>query len=763
MTASSPDAAAPLLGHVGASGDLSVLDDPVELRRFTRMTTGPGGAAIADSSFRIGGMYCSACAGTIEQALSGVPGVLSATVNASGERARVHWDPARTTAAALVQAIRQAGYQATPDAALEARESRKQEHRTALWRLFVAAFCAMQVMMMATPSYVTQGDELAPDLRQLLNWGSWLLTLPVLIFSAGPFFRSAWHSLRQRRIGMDVPVSLGIAVTFVASSGATFSPQGIFGRDVYFDSLTMFVAFLLAGRWLEVRARHRVAQVLESALDGMPETAQRLMADGSTEVVSVQRLQPDDRVRVALGQAFPADGRLLEGQTSADEALLTGESSPVPKAAGAAVVAGSVNLGAPVVMRVERIGADTRLQAIVAMMRDAMSQRPASAREADKWAGPFLWVVLVLAAGAAAAWSVIDPSRAVWVAVSVLIVTCPCALSLAVPAALLSASSALARRGVMLQRLDALEAWSRVQRVYLDKTGTVTDEQLQWRGLERLSRSNPACSDGDLLQRASSLASWSTHPLSQALAGLRDSASPALAWHAVTEQPGLGLEARDPQGVVWRLGSAKYLGMLEADDSGSSVWFGQAEGAARDLMRCEFDETLRADAQAAVAGLRQRGMEVVLLSGDRAERASRMAERLPVNLVIGGATPESKLREIELAQSQGLRVAMVGDGINDAPVLARADVSFAMGQGALVTRAQSDAIVVSNRLSDLVVMHDLARRTMRVVRQNLAWAAVYNLTCIPLALVGWLPPWAAGLGMASSSVLVILNAMRLAR
>ena len=250
MTASSPDAAAPLLGHVGASGDLSVLDDPVELRRFTRMTTGPGGAAIADSSFRIGGMYCSACAGTIEQALSGVPGVLSATVNASGERARVHWDPARTTAAALVQVIRQAGYQATPDAALEARESRKQEHRTALWRLFVAAFCAMQVMMMATPSYVTQGDELAPDLRQLLNWGSWLLTLPVLIFSAGPFFRSAWHSLRQRRIGMDVPVSLGIAVTFVASSGATFSPQGIFGRDVYFDSLTMFVAFLLAGRWL---------------------------------------------------------------------------------------------------------------------------------------------------------------------------------------------------------------------------------------------------------------------------------------------------------------------------------------------------------------------------------------------------------------------------------------------------------------------------------------------------------------------------------
>lgn len=748
------------MGEAGGRDDLSVLNDPIEQRRFTRFSVGPGGVSIADSSLRISGMHCAACAGIIENALSRVDGVLDCSVSSAGERARVRWNPARTTAAGLVAAIRQAGYDAVPDAALEAREARKQEHRTALWRLFVAAFCAMQVMMLATPSYVTHGDELAMDLRQLLNWGSWLLTLPVLVFASGPFFRAAWQTLRQGRIGMDVPVALGIAVTFVASSGATFDPQGLFGHEVYFDSLTMFVSFLLAGRWLEVRARHRVAQVLEAALDGMPETTERVLPDGRSESVSVQRLQAGDVVRVALGQAFPGDGQLLQGETSADEALLTGESRPVHKPQGAAVVAGSVNLGAPVLVRLERVGADTRLQAIVAMMRDAMSQRPASARAADRWAGPFLWTVLLLAAGAAAAWSVIDPSRAVWVAVSVLIVTCPCALSLAAPAALLSASSALARRGVMLQRLDALEAWAHIQRVYLDKTGTVTDDHLQWRGMSRLQSAPAEIDEPRLLQMAAAMANWSTHPISRALATRQDASLPAFAWQQIQEFAGRGLQAVDDQGRAWRLGSAAFVGVDADSPSESSVWFARPGG---DMVRFEFDESLRVDAVDAVNGLRQRGMEVVLLSGDRAERAHALSERLPVDRILGGATPESKLAEVESAQRQGLRVAMVGDGINDAPVLARADVSFAMGQGALVARAQADAIVVSNRLSDLLLMHDLARKTMRVVRQNLAWAAIYNLTCIPLALIGLLPPWAAGLGMASSSVLVILNAMRLAR
>ena len=798
---------------LGAGDGLAVLDDPVEQRRFTRYSSGPAGEILADSSLRISGMHCAACAGLIEQALGRVDGVLDVSVSAAGERARVRWSPQRTGVARIVTAIRAAGYDASPDAAQDAREARKLEHRAAIWQLFVAAFCAMQVMMMATPSYVAGPGELAPDLRQLLNWGSWLLTLPVMAFSAGPFFAGAWRSLRARRIGMDVPVALGIAVTFVASSGATFAPEGLFGEAVYFDSLTMFVSFLLLGRLLETRARHRVAQVLETALSGMPETALRLDAQDQVETVSVQRLVQGDRVRVPVGSAFPADGRVIAGHTRADESLLTGESVPVAKPCGAAVVAGSLNLAAPVTMAVDRVGADTRLEAIVALMRDAMSQRPALARAADRWAGPFLWAVLVLAAGAAAVWSVIDPARAVWVAVSVLIVTCPCALSLAAPSALLAATSALARRGVLLQRLDALEALTRVTRFYLDKTGTVTDEHLRFCGLVRFNATAtcaatvPVLSDTDLLAQAVSLAGWSSHPLAQALSEFGRAAlsggvepskpAPASApWQAVQELAGQGLQARDPQGREWRLGRASFVAPptqpgaagrpahIAADSAENYTPNNTRNDTQHDtqhdidteqraatflgcgghlLARLDFDEALRPDAISTVLALRARGLEVVLLSGDRPDRAARMAARLQVSAVIGGATPERKLAEVAAAQARGLCVAMVGDGINDAPVLARADVSFAMGQGALVARAQADAVVASSRLGDLLLAHTLARRAMAVVRQNLLWAAAYNGACIPLALLGWLPPWAAGLGMASSSLLVILNSLRLAR
>ena len=412
-------ATAPTLAPAGtATDELSVVDDPLEQGQFTRWVAGAGGMRLAESSLQLSGLHCAACSGIIEHALLGVAGVIEARVSAAAERATVTWDPAATRPSQLIAAVRRAGYGAVPDAAAPARELRRSEHRQALWRLFVASFCAMQVMMFATPSYVAGPGELAPDLRQLLNWGSWLLSLPVMVFSAGPFFSGAWRSLRQRRIGMDVPVALGVAITFIASMGATFNPAGVFGAEVYFDSLTMFVSFLLAARYLELRARQRAAQALEGALARLPETAWLVAGDGSTQVVSTLRLRPGDLVRVPVGQAFAADGRLEQGRTSADESLLSGESAAVEKAEGADLVAGSVNLGAPVLMRVQRVGGDTRVQAIVEMMRGALSQRPAAARLADRWAGPFLWAVLLLAGLAAAVWSVIDPSRAWAVAVA---------------------------------------------------------------------------------------------------------------------------------------------------------------------------------------------------------------------------------------------------------------------------------------------------------------------------------------------------------
>ncbi len=736
----------------------AVLDDPLELQRFTRFTPG-----LAESSFQLGGMHCAACAGLIEQALSQVDGVVEARVQAAAQRALVRWDPQRTRASTLVAAVAAAGYQAVPDTAAAARGLRLAESRKLLWRLFVAGFCAMQVMMMATPAYVAGPGELAPDLRQLLNWASWLLTLPVLCFSAAPFFASAWGALKARRIGMDVPVSLGIAVAFIASSGAAFDPNGVFGSEPYFDSLTMFISFLLGGRYLEMKARHRAAQALEQALGTLPATAQRLDDQDMPHEVSVHRLRPGDRVRVAVGDAFPADGTLVQGSTETDEALLSGESRPVPKAAGASLVAGSVNLGAPVVLRVERTGADTRYEQIVALMREAMSQRPAAARAADRWAGPFLWAVLLLAFGSALVWLRIDPSRAVWVAVSVLIVTCPCALSLATPAALLSAASALARRGVLLRRIEALENLAAVQLLFIDKTGTLTASRPAWRGARPLQQM-PAARQDELLRAAAQLASWSRHPLSQALCeALPAAAAPAETWREIQETPGAGLEAIDPEGRRWRLGSARWLGLAPTqpgDENALQAWFGPA---GQPLLCLQFDEALRPDAEQAMQALREAGIELALLSGDEAHRVEPLAQRLGLTQAIARATPERKLEALRAAQQRGLRVAMVGDGVNDAPVLAQADVSFAMGQGALVARTQADAVILSNRLGDVAAARRLAQRTVRVIRQNLAWAALYNLACVPLALAGWLPPWAAGLGMAASSAGVVLNAVRLAR
>ena len=738
----------------------SVVDDALEQGRYTRWVAGPAGERRAESSFQLAGLHCAACSGIIERALLRVPGVHSVQVSAATERATVCWAPELTRPSALIAAVRKAGYDAVPDAAAPAREQRRQLQRQALWRLVVAGFCAMQVMMFATPSYVAGAGELSAEMRQLLNWGSWIVTLPVMVFSAAPFFSGAWRALRTRHIGMDVPVALGIAITFIASTGATFEPGGVFGTEVYFDSLTMFISFLLGARWLELKARQRAAQTLESALARLPETAWRVGADGAVNAVSVQRLQVGDQVRVPLGQAFPADGLVEQGQTQADESLLSGESAPVDKAEGDAVVAGSINVAAPVLVRVQRVGGDTRLETIVSMMRSAMTQRPAAARVADRWATHFLWAVLLLAAAAAAVWSVLDPARAVWVAVSVLIVTCPCALSLAAPATLVAAARGLARRGVLLQRLDAVEVLATATHFVFDKTGTLTEDRLQWRQTRLTAAGAARFADAAVaLNLAAGLAAWSLHPLARALA---DSVHEPSQWTAVQEQPGQGLSARDEVGHEWRRGAAHWVdeSVATSELGDARIWLG-CEGQA--LAAFSVDEVLRPGAAEALQALRDDGVQLMLLSGDNAARTQALAARVGIHDVRAAATPEAKLATVAALQKAGQRVVMVGDGINDAPVLARADASLAMGQGALVSRCHADAVITSNNLQDIVLARRTAKRALAIVRQNFIWAAAYNALCIPLALAGWLPPWAAGLGMASSSLVVVLNALRAAR
>lgn len=743
---------------------LEMLDDPQEWSAFSRPAAQQAGCW--ESSVVFEGMHCAACALTIEEALRHLPGVLSVEVSAASHRGRVVWSDQAIKPSGWMQAAARAGYPAVPANDAFANDRRRVETRQALWRLGVAGLCMMQVMMYAWPAYVAEPGDLAPDMAQLLRWASWVLSLPVLLFSCAPFFSNALRDLRHRRVSMDLPVALGMAITFVVSSLGTFEPAGIFGAEVYFDSFTMFVFFLLTGRWLELRLRDRTAGALEALMNRLPDSVERRGAGGAFERVAVRRLGSGDVIRVLPGEAFPADGVILEGRTQADESLLTGESRPLSRGVGDTVTAGSHNLSSAVVVRVEHTGSETRFAQIVALMESASTSKPQLAQLADRIAKPFLIFVLVAAGGAGAYWWSHDPGHALMVAVAVLIVTCPCALSLATPAAMLASAGALARRGVLVRRLQALETLAAVNTVVFDKTGTLTRDAFALGDV----RTREGVSKDEALAMAAALARHSLHPVSRALAAGPDvgqgDAQRHEVWVAeeVKEIAGQGVSGRlapadgRAAAVTARLGSAQFCGLnLPAPDalhaclSDDSGW----------VATFELREDLRPDAVATVAALVAQGVQVHLLSGDLSESVARVARQAGIIDARGGCTPHDKLAFLRGLQAQGRKVAMVGDGLNDGPVLAGAHVSFAFGQAVPLAQAQSDFVVLGDKLGTVAQALLQARRTLGVVRQNLWWAALYNAVCVPLAVAGWLPAWLAGLGMALSSLLVVLNALRL--
>jgi P-type Cu2+ transporter len=731
------------------------LDDAELQAQFSRPAAQDG---LIESWLLVDGMVCAACAQSIEQRLGSMPGVHRVQVNAAAGRAKLIWDQRQTAISALFAAIAQLNYRPYPVQHIEGDLQRRRQQRQALWRLFVAGFCMMQVMMYATPIYFATPGDITPDMEQLLKWASWLLSLPIVLFAAGPFFRSAWQDLLARRIGMDVPVSLGILITFVASSLALMQRSG----EVYFDSLSMFVFFLLGGRYLETLARNKVAGNLEQLAKRLPTSVERLLdypASGESRPALAHQLRSGDVLRILPGQAFPGDGVVLDGHSAVDEALLTGEGQPVDKSPGDPLVAGSYNLHAPLLMRLERLGRDSRFGEIVALMERAASEKPRLAALADRYAAHFLLAVLVLAALAAGVWWLIEPARAVWVAVAVLVVTCPCALSLATPAAILAASGRLAREGVLVAHPAALEAMAEAQRVVFDKTGTLSHEQVLLKSIQVLREGFDA---QRALALAAALDAQSLHPIARALQrAAADTAS--IAFESLQESRGNGVEAW-LDGERYRLGRASFawpaFNIEESVDVSSLL--ADQHGPIAVLY---FGERLREDAVAALQALRDQGLQLSMLSGDRAHSAAAIAAQAGISEVLSEQTPESKLAALAAWQQGGAgqRVIMVGDGINDGPVLSRADVSVVMGSGAPLSQSDADLVLLSNRLGDLPLAIALARRTQSIIKQNLCWAAAYNALCVPLAMLGWLPPWLAGLGMAASSLLVVLNALRLAR
>jgi Cu2+-exporting ATPase len=743
--------------------DLAIFDDALVQERFVREVPprgrDPAEPHLVEAQLMLEGLRCSACAWLIEQVVLRVAGVASFDLNYATRRAWVRWNPRAAKLSAILATVRSLGYAAWPYEEGRLALIEQRERRGLLRRLWVAGLGMMQVMMYAWPGYIAADGEIAADAASLMRWAGLVLTLPVIAYSAAPFFRGAWRDLRVRTLGMDVPIVLGLAAAFAASVVATVAGTG----EVYFDSITMFVFLLTGGRYLELRARHRAGDALEHLARLVPQAAHRLDTPGSQHAVSVAvaRLSPGDLVLVRPGEAVPADGALESESADVSEAWLSGESRPSARRRGEALLGGSMNAGSALVMRVTRVGADTALSAVHRLMERALGERPRWVAAAQRASSFFVGFILLAALASGLAWMAIDSSRALWIAVSVLIITCPCALALATPVAVTAASGAMAHANVVVARAHAIERLASATDIVFDKTGTLTH------GRPQLLETMPlgARAAGECLAIAAALARWSSHPVDRALAeGTADHAIEVEAHESVS---GAGIEARIAGRRV-RLGRASFvaaltgvpapLAWLRAQDS--VAYLGDEEGW---IAGFRLGDTLRDESRAAIAGLRAMGLRIHLLSGDEPAVVERVAAELGITDFAARASPEAKLRAVRELQRLGARVAMVGDGINDAPVLAQADVSVAMGGGANLAQAQADAVLLSDSPGDLLEGVRIARRARRILRQNLAWALGYNLVAIPLAVAGLVTPLIAGIGMSASSLAVIANAARLRR
>ena len=717
------------------------------------------GADACEAVFSVEGIRCAACVWLIERRLARVPGVESAQMNVATERLSVRWNPAACKPSAIIGALLAVGYAAYPYEAQRHALTQEKARKRLFRQLFVAGLAMMQVMMYALPAYIAADGTMDAGMDGLMRWASLLLTAPAVLYSAQPFFIGAWRGLRQRMLGMDVPVALGIGAATVASVVATVRGHGA----VYFDSVTMFIFLLLASRYLEQHARRKAGRALEQLRHALPASARRMPGyphARATELVAAGALIEHDVILVAPGEPVAADGVIVEGDTELDLALLTGESRTQHRSAGAEVPGGAVNATQPVLVRVTRAAADSTLARLAKLVEGAGQGKPQLALWADRVAAWFVGALLVLAVGVFVAWYFIEPSRAWEVAIAVLVVSCPCALSLATPSALAAATDALVRRGVLVVRPHVLETLHRATHVIFDKTGTLTEG----RPVLRASVAFGARDARRCLQLAAALEAASAHPLA---APIRNAAKQTgLHAEQLASCAGQGVSGVI-DGVSYRLGSASYAGAVGAAHGAeagaldaTSVFLGQGGVL---MARFDLADALRADAAEVVRQCQRRGQQVIILSGDAQAVADSVARQLGIDTVLGDRLPADKLAYVQQLQAGGAVVAMVGDGINDAAVMRAADVSFAMGGGAALAQLNADAVLMSGRLGSFSDAADTARRALGVIRQNLVWASVYNAVAIPAAACGLLNPWLSAAGMSLSSALVVMNALRLRR
>lgn len=700
----------------------------------------------------IGDITCAACIWLLERFAAEIDGVKSLHINHSNHRGVVSWDPAKIGLGEILTRLHQIGYRALPFHPNTEQEMQEREDKQMLIRITVAGFGMMQSMMFALPLYLQWVEDISGGMITLFRWFSLVLTLPVILYSSHPFTAAAWRDLKMRSLTMDVPVALALWLAFLASVWVTLFG----GREVYFESVCMFAFLLLLSRYIERKVRLKGTQSSNFLMSSMPAAAVRLV-NGEEEVVAVSDLRPGDLIRVKPGETIPADGYIREGRTSINEAALTGEYLPVAKEPGSKVIGGTVNIESPLIAEITAVGEQTQMSAILRIMERASRERPPIAILANQVARYFISAILIISVLVGWYWWQQDPQEAFRIVLSVLVVTCPCALSLATPTALTAATTALRQRGFLIARSFVLEGIANATTFVFDKTGTLTEgrlvveEVIPCRGYDR----------EQVLALAAALEYHSVHPIAAAFRPYRQFMA-----NNVRTISGQGLEGNIDQ-CLFRIGVGEFAqsALLDAQrqpSPGPGHWIALAneEGL---IAWFKLNDRIRPDAQEALQSLKQMGAKLVMLSGDRSSVVTEVGQQLGFDEVRGGCSPEDKLAAIQELQAKGEQIVMVGDGINDVPVMAGAHLSIAMNNASDLTRLNADAILLSDRLMGLVGAVRKARQTKHIIRENLGWSLLYNVLALPLAVAGWVEPWQAAVGMSVSSLIVVLNALRLTR
>lgn len=712
---------------------------------------------IKNASLILEGIVCAACVWLNEQHVSKLHGVKSFSINYSTQRARISWDENKINLSDVLQSISSIGYRAHPFDPGRQEAVQKKERQSALIRLSVAGLGAMQVMMLAIALYAGDYSGIDEDLKLFFRWVSALIATPVVFYSARTFFVGAWRDLKRKNLGMDVPVALAIGGAYAASCWATLNQSG----QVYFDSVTMFTFFLLMGRFLELRARQRSSEVADALVKLLPIMATKIVKDGFEQII-VNDLKINDHVRVKPGETIPADGTIIEGKTSIDESLVTGESYPLTRVQNESVIGGTVNIESPIIVQITKIGEETVLAGIQRLLDRAQTEKPRIALLADKVASIFVGVILVIALGVGLVWWQIDSDRAFWIVLSMLVVTCPCALSLATPAAMTAATGALTRLGMLVTHAHALETLAKVDTFVFDKTGTLTQGHLALKETTLIGEySKKECE-----RIAMSLEQASEHPIAKAFQHLDVDYLGTKNIHTEVSE---GVEAVIDN-IRYRIGKRGWVGNIVESELHETEYDSQEKNIQSQVYLANenqwlaifhLEDKIRDDANTMISKLKHLGIHSILLSGDQESVVASTATILNIQTAYSGQSPDNKLSVIKKLQEQKHIVAMMGDGVNDAPVLAAAQVSIAMGSGTQLAQASSDMVLLSENLNHLAQSVVHARKTISIVKQNLSWAVIYNLTALPLAALGYIAPWLAAIGMSASSLFVVLNALRL--